>query len=300
MPTTPRLLVFLGLIMIASLLGGWLPVAIRLTHRRMEIAVSGVAGFMLGVGLLHLLPEALHLAPPNHVVLGLLAGFLAMFFIERFFCFHHHDAPADDPPETGAKRSGCGQQRLHEHDLTWSGAAVGLTLHSLIAGIALAAATHAETAAHPAGGRPWAGLAMFLVIVLHKPFDSLTLGALMAIGGWRVGTRHLVNALFALAVPCGALLFHFGVQAHGHDETGFLGAALAFATGTFLCIAMSDLLPELQFHSHDRVKLSLALLAGIALAWVVAQSHGEHDRPGATDVHVEHERHDGHGGHEHE
>ena len=40
---------------------------------------------------------------------------------------------------------------------------------------------------------------------------------------------------------------------------------LAFSAGTFLCIALSDLLPELQFHEHDRVKLSLALLAGVAL-----------------------------------
>ena len=35
--------------------------------------------------------------------------------------------------------------------------------------------------------------------------------------------------------------------------------------GTFLCIALSDLLPELQFHSHDRLKLSVALLVGFAL-----------------------------------
>ena len=28
----------------------------------------------------------------------LVAGFLVMFFIERFFCFHHHDAPSPPPP----------------------------------------------------------------------------------------------------------------------------------------------------------------------------------------------------------
>ena len=41
--------------------------------------------------------------------------------------------------------------------------------------------------------------------------------------------------------------------------------ALAFSAGTFLCIALSDLLPELQFHSHDRLPLSVALLTGFAL-----------------------------------
>ena len=46
---------------------------------------------------------------------------------------------------------------------------------------------------------------------------------------------------------------------------------LAFAAGMFMCSALSDLLPELQFHQHDRVKLSAALLGGLGLAWAVGQ-----------------------------
>jgi zinc and cadmium transporter len=38
-----------------------------------------------------------------------------------------------------------------------------------------------------------------------------------------------------------------------------------------LCIASSDLLPELQFHSHDRFKLSVALLAGLSIAVLIKQ-----------------------------
>ncbi|MHC5543735.1 ZIP family metal transporter, partial [Singulisphaera rosea] len=52
-------------------------------------------------------------------------------------------------------------------------------------------------------------------------------------------------------------------------------AALAFSAGTFLCIALSDLLPELQFHAHDRLTLSASLLAGFFLMAVA--SAGEHD-----------------------
>jgi zinc and cadmium transporter len=55
---------------------------------------------------------------------------------------------------------------------------------------------------------------------------------------------------------------------------GLNAAALAFSAGTFLCIALSDLLPELQFHEHDRLKLSLALLGGFAL--MAATAFGEH------------------------
>ena len=69
--------------------------------------------------------------------------------------------------------------------------------------------------------------------------------------------------------PAGALLFYFGAS-HFADSNGILlGGALAFCAGTFLCIASSDLLPELQFHSHDRFKLSAALLAGLAVAVII-------------------------------
>ena len=62
-------------------------------------------------------------------------------------------------------------------------------------------------------------------------------------------------------------------------------ATLAFSAGTFLCIALSDLLPELQFHAHDRLSLSVALLAGVGLmaataAWEPGDSHNppaQHD-----------------------
>jgi len=49
---------YCALILLASLLGGWLPLMVRLTHTRLQVATSFVAGLMLGVGLLHLVPHA--------------------------------------------------------------------------------------------------------------------------------------------------------------------------------------------------------------------------------------------------
>ena len=64
----------------------------------------------------------------------------------------------------------------------------------------------------------------------------------------------------------GAILFYAGASRLFGSNPVFLGGALAFCAGTFLCIACADLLPELQFHSHDRLKLSLALTAGLGVA----------------------------------
>ncbi len=304
---TILLVIYCLLILLVSLIGGWVPMFVRLTHRRMEIAVSLVAGVMLGVGLLHLLPHAVLEAQgdPTPVFTWVLIGFLAMFFIERFFCFHHHDAPHegvphDDAPHEEVPRDDHAHHADHEqsdgmagHELTWSGAAVGLSLHSIIAGIALAASMEVDSSDGSAVAL--AGLGTFLVILLHKPFDSMTLATLMAVSGWSMFARHVVNAIFALMIPLGVLLFHLGLQWGDHGSMT-LACALAFCAGTFLCIAMSDLLPELQFHAHDRIVLSAALLTGLSVAWIIGliEGAGGHDhshetQPPAVEAVHEHE-----------
>jgi zinc and cadmium transporter len=293
------------------LAGGSIPLIVRLTHRRMQLAVSLVAGVMLGVGLLHLLPHALLEAPDrlDAVFTWALVGFLVMFFIERFFCFHHHDVPhaegdegAADAHHHGEVGVACSAMDGEAHRLSWTGAAIGLTLHTVIAGIALAASVEAESRAGHAAAL--AGLGTFLVIFLHKPFDAMTITTLMTVGAWSKAARHAVNALFALMIPVGVLLFHLGLAQVG-EGTNVVAYALAFSAGTFLCISTSDLLPELQFHRHDRLALSAALLLGLCFAWVIGiietQGHGhthhEHapaveshqDDPGRDDAHA-HER----------
>jgi len=284
MTMTWLLALYCLLILFASLSGGWIPHAVRLTHKRMEIAVSSVGGFMLGVGMLHMLPHSLEAITPHVAATWVLVGFLGMFLLERFFCFHHHDAPTDEAA------GGASVHGDHGHQLTWTGAAVGLTIHSLVAGAALAASVEY------AGAGGTAGLAVFLVIVLHKPFDSLTLGTLMVIAGGSARARHVVNGLFALAVPAGVLLFHIGLGQVDVHHAQFVAAALAFSTGTFLCIAMSDLLPELQFHQHDRVKLTVALFAGILLAAGIAmvevRHHGPEEATSGGHAHHRHTSHD--------
>lgn len=258
-------------ILFASIAGGLIPQWIRLTHAGMQIAVSLVAGVMLGVGLLHMLPHALAERGPEDggyqsIALWTLGGWLTMFFIERFFCFHHHDVESDAAGELHEHddHPHCTKHDHHGHDLTWSGAALGLTLHSVIAGVALAASVF-----HKHDDYALAGLGTFLIILLHKPFDSMTIAMLMSKGGWSKGAQSVVNALFSLAIPVGVALFYFGLaggEESAASNSAALAYALAFSAGTFLCISMSDLLPELQFHDHDRGKLSAALLVGLALA----------------------------------
>lgn len=298
------------LVTLASLGGGWLLIWMRPTHTRVQVATSFVAGLMLAIALLHFLPDAMdQLHAIDQVAGWMLGGFLGMFFLQRFFHFHHHDTPEGDPedccheaplPSPAAGR-GWNHDHTHaqdhDHDdghaaahnpftpgeplhahtladksarqLSWVGTAMGMTLHSLLDGLALAAAV---TAAH--GPTKLAGLGVAMVVILHKPFDAMAVTTLMTATGSTRRARHVLNALFALASPLGALLFLLGASQFAAPNALFLGGSLAFCAGTFLCIASSDLLPELQFHSHDRFQLSAALLGGLGVAILIKYLEG--------------------------
>jgi zinc and cadmium transporter len=297
------------LILVASLAGGWLPLLMRPTHTRLQLATSFVAGMMLGIGLLHMLPHAWHqVRSIDRVAAWLVAGFLVVFLIQRFLHFHHHDVPE----KVSETECACQHSRDHGHDhehqtsesdcshsladqsaqrLSWAGASLGLCLHSILDGVAVAASVQAESHGHAAG--LLTGMGTFLVVFLHKPFDAMAIGVLMTRGANSLGLRHLINGVLALAVPVGMLLFYLGFSRTGSAEA-YLGAALAFSGGTFLCIAASDLLPELQFHAHDRWKLSFALLAGLALSVAIGafeqtgHDHSPGVKPAAPEAAHEH------------
>jgi zinc and cadmium transporter len=272
------LTVYCLLVLLASLAGGWLLLVIRPTHARLQVAISLVAGLMLGIALLHFLPDAAaQLQSVDRTAAWVLGGFLAMFFLQRFFHFHHHDSPEGDPEDCCHEHEEAGDlhQPHHAHaladksaqQLSWVGTALGLTLHSLLDGLALAAAVTAGIQ----GRARLAGLGVALVVILHKPFDAMAVSTLMTASGSSRFSRHVLNGLFALVTPVGAALFYLGASHFADSNATFLGGSLAFCAGTFLCIASSDLLPELQFHSHDRLKLSAALLAGLTVAVLIKQ-----------------------------
>lgn len=264
---------------LAALVGGLLPLLVRLTHRRMQIAISFVSGMILGIGLLHLLPHGfLILGSIDRTMGWVLGGFLFMFFLERLFHSHHHDAPEEGGAQAAEPALAAGHaheahtpghshahdhQHPHQAAVALRGAAIGLTLHALVDGVAMAAAVQAEGGG---GAVYWAGLGTAMAVVLHKPFDSLTIGTLLAAARVPLEQRRWLTVLYALVTPLGVLAYFTILESVVSSPQG-LGEALAFAAGAFVCISTSDLLPELHFHRHDRLGLSAALLAGIGLAF---------------------------------
>jgi zinc and cadmium transporter len=301
-------------IVLASVLGGMLPLATVLNHTRLQVYLSFSAGTMLGAAFFHMLPEAVRASSPATIPWAAV-GLLMLFFLERFFSFHHHE-PHEHGPETHSHDShaqpapaapnpssdcplpvstldrsapGTSHDRKPaarlavESDggaLPWGSAAFGLAVHSLVGGVALASAVAADYQVRAGLGA--AGVGVFVATLVHKPADALTITSLMVRAGSGRREAHLINLVFALMIPLGVILFAVGVAGAGANAVAaWTSGALAFSAGTFLCIALSDLLPELQFHSHDRLKLSIALLAGIAvMAGAAVVEKSERD-PGA-------------------
>lgn len=262
------------LIVASSLFGGWLPTRYRLSHTRMQVILSFVGGLMLGIGLLHLLPHAISRSGSIDLAVGwTMIGLIFMFFLIRTFHFHQHGTDAGAAEEA---HDDCGHDHDHHHhhnhgsvhELSWTGVAIGLAVHTLIDGIALGAAVKS--------GGLLGGMGVFVAIALHKPLDALSITTLMSAGGWSRKAQLTVNLCFALMCPIGAVLFVLGADQMGDRVGTVLGMALGFSAGTFLCISLGDLLPEVQFHRHDRMKLSIALLAGIAAAFAIGKLEPSH------------------------
>ena len=257
-------------IMAVSLFGGWLPSIVKMTHTRTQMVTSFVAGVILCVSLYYLLPHGMTEIPGEHpaetAVWWMLVGTALMVVLLRAFSFHQHDFSHEDddthdhPPAHDHHLQG----HVEVHPMSWVGITLGLGLHTVTEGVTLGTSIRAG-----AEGAMGLSLGVFLAIVLHKPLDALSITGTMRAAGFSENRRVLANVLFSLVCPAAAFLTFWGVGLLGQWEEYVVGAALSFAAGALLCISLSDLLPEVHFHSHDRLKLTLSFFAGIGLAYML-------------------------------
>jgi zinc and cadmium transporter len=269
MTASPTLLLSVYCIAIAgfSLVGGLLHNWVQMTHTRTQLVMSFVSGLMLGVAFYHLLPHSVALVEgpgaADTSVWWLMIGLIAMLLLLRLFHFHQHDFSNEEDAHHDHHHHPAPEAAAHS--LSWVGLSLGLALHTLIDGVALGAVMLGEVVDGSTAGL--VGVGVFLAIALHKPLDAMSITTIMEAGGWDRAARATTNLVFAFMCPLGALLFFFGVDFLADARNAVVAAALAFSAGAFICIALSDLLPEVHFHSHDRGKLTAAFLLGIVLAY---------------------------------
>lgn len=253
-------------ILAASVAGIWAQSVIRLTHTRVQMAMSFVAGLVLGVAIYHLLPHSVERLSGERLI-GIVAwwmvvGMVLMVLLLRVVPPRHHDHAGDEYLGAVGPTGGGNSRSLNS-----LGIAFGLGLHQLTEGTALGAAVLSREAS--ATGVDLLSFGVFLATALHKPLDAFFLLATMRVAGLGRRAAYALSVATALVCPLGALVTYWGIGLLGAASSEAIGRALAFGAGALICISLSDLLPEIHFHRHDRFKLTISFILGLVLSYAL-------------------------------
>jgi len=243
-----HLLIYCLVVLAVTWAGGVLPLTRAWREAYLGLLTPFAAGVLLGAAFLHMLPEAAEANPhwTGPVVLG---GMLFVLVFERViathYCEHSHDV--------------C--NHFQTIGLTFY---VGLTLHSFFDGIVLGSGALI----------PSIGLIVVVAVAAHTLPAVFSLTSILSAGRFSRRRIVLFLAILSLATPTGAFAAFFGLR---HLDPSLWRLAVGASAGTFLYIALADLLPTAERQSKNWGASILALSLGIAMMWGVGQLGGHHD-----------------------
>lgn len=198
--------------------------------------VSYAVGTLLGASLLHLVPEALEHLPPTNALASLLGGILTFFLLEKLVIWRHcHE-----------------QDECAVHSTAASLVIVGDAFHTFVDGAIIGAAVLTSVPL---------GVSTAIATASHEIPQELGDFAILLNAGHSRGKAMLLNLMSGLAGILGTVMVYFSVS----RVPVLLPYVLAFAAGSFLYVAMSDLIPDLHRNSRGAHPLRQVLLiaAGI-------------------------------------
>ena len=199
--------------------------------------VSFSAGALLGDVFIHILPEIMQGEAALQNGIYVLAGIMLFFVLERLLLWHHSHSSHEE----------------EIHSVVYL-TIVGDALHNFLDGVAIAAAFLISIPV---------GIATATAIIFHEIPQEIGQFAILVHGGWSKKKALLYNFFSALTAIAGALLVLVFAQDFQEAPAMLLGLSAA----SFIYIAMSDLIPELQKERHlGRFVLQLVwMTAGIGV-----------------------------------
>lgn len=217
---------------LATLLGGWGVVRFLQGRAHYMRLLSGVAaGYLLSVTLVRVIPECIEPAiGGDRNAFWVLGGYLLVHMMEHGINLHFHYG---EETHKGSAVSGVM-------------ALVGLSLHSLMDGVAIGAALAMNSNL---------GSLVVLGILLHRIPEGGTIASIFLVRGFGKRGALLAAATLALASLLGAM-----GQTMLHLPEG---PTLGLTAGLALYVASSDLLPEVQKEPGPRG--ALALMGGVLI-----------------------------------
>jgi zinc and cadmium transporter len=240
-----ELIAFALLGSVVSMSAGFLLLKNKSSAKKLaKYATPFAAGALLAAVFLDLLPEGLQAGNTRTVLISVLIGLLAFFYLERFLSwFHRHE-------QDNSKQSS-----------TKSLVVIGDTVHNALDGVVIASAFLIE---------PSVGLVATIAVAAHEiPQEVGDFGLLLALGMSRKKVI-LVNLASALSTVVAAVITYW----LGGQQNLPVGVMLGLSSGLLLYIATSDIIPTIHEESRHKslldIKPFLLVFGVIVVAIVIA------------------------------
>jgi len=243
---------------VGSIFGAAL-LSLTVASRVVERMVSFSVGVLLATALLHSLPEAFESGADPRALFGtLLAGLLGFFLLEKLSLLrhsHHHE--------------GDGHHHHHGHDREEAGRSgmtilVGDTFHNFADGIVIAAAFLAD---------PHIGIVTALAIAAHEIPQEVGDFIVLLNAGFSKARAFAFNLLSSLAAVIGGIVGYFLLD----QLQAWIPYVLVIASSSFVYIAVSDLMPQMQRRPRWRESVIQVVLVAAGIAAIVFITNGVHE-----------------------
>ena len=200
----------------------------RWSVRALDAMIALAAGFMMAVVVVEIFPEAIARGGTNAAAIALL-GYMLVHLTQHTLVKHFH----------------FGEETHHVTQAVSLSALVGLMMHTIVDGVAIASGFGVSHAL---------GMLIFVAVLLHKFPEGLAISSLFLAAGQSRGRALLAASALGAATFVGVMVTnHIGVlREHG----------LALSAGVTLYVGMSNLVPE--FRRKGGWHLPFAFLGGTA------------------------------------
>ncbi|MDD3284813.1 MAG: ZIP family metal transporter [Patescibacteria group bacterium] len=202
--------------------------------------VAFSAGALMGGALFHLLPEAIEIMDNSFMVyVWIMIGFSTFFFLEQFIHWHHcHKLPSE-----------------HKEPFTYL-VLISDSVHNFIDGTVIASAFIVDIKV---------GIATWIAVMLHEFPQELGDFGVLIHGGWSKIKALIFNFTSSFTVIIGAMFVYFT------SSSLSLVFLLPFASGSFIYIAASDLIPEIKLHPDKKNSIFyfLFFVLGISFTLII-------------------------------
>lgn len=227
---------------IFAMFGGILLLINKGLAKRLSIyLLSFAAGSLLGAALFELIPESLEGTDNTQTIfVSIAVGVIIFFVLEKLLNFYHcHNQETCD---------------IHAFSLT---VIIGDALHNFLDGIAIALSFLISVPT---------GIATTAAVFFHEVPQEIGDFSILLYNGYSRSETFKYNFFAALGTPVGAILGYL----FRNQVEPFIPILLSLAAGSFLYIAIADLIPELRHKAGVKEFFHiLIMIAGLAIIFAI-------------------------------